>query len=307
MPVHNREWEIKKASWIGMIGNASLAVMKIVTGLVAGSLAVVGDGIDSSTDVVIALITLITARILSKPPDKKYPYGYGKADTIATKALSFIIFFAGLQLLITSVKRLIEGEVTAMPSIVAIYVTVISIIGKIFLAYYQFRIGKKTGSSMLIANGKNMQNDVLISASVLIGLIFIFVLKMPILDKITALLVSFWILKVAYQIFMQTNIELMDGTKDFTIYEKIFKAIEAVEGVHNPHRVRARNIGHKLMIDIDMEVDGNISLSEAHEISHKVEQSIKSSIVNVFDVTIHVEPLGDKISEKDLGISRDEI
>jgi cation diffusion facilitator family transporter len=305
--MRTREWEIKKASWIAMIGNALLAVMKIVTGLVAGSLAVIGDGIDSSTDVVIALITLITARILSKPPDKKYPYGYGKADTIATKALSFIIFFAGLQLLITSIKRLIEGEVTVMPSRVAIYVIVISIVGKIFLAYYQFRIGKKTDSSMLIANGKNMQNDVLISASVLIGLIFIFVLKMPILDKITALLVSFWILKVAYQIFMQTNIELMDGTKDCTIYEKIFKAIEIVEGVHNPHRVRARNIGHKLMIDIDMEVDGNLSLSEAHEISHKVEQSIKSSIHNVFDVTIHVEPLGDKISEKNLGISRDEI
>ena len=305
--MRTREWEIKKASWAGMIGNALLAGMKIATGLVAGSLAVVGDGIDSSTDVVISFFMLITARILSKPPDKKYPYGYGKADTITTKALSFVIFFAGLQLMITSAKRLISGEVTAMPSRIAIYVTLISIVGKIILAYYQFRAGKKTGSDMLIANGRNMQNDVLISFSVLIGLIFIFVLKMPVLDKIFALLVSFWILKVAYQIFMQTNVELMDGTKDCTVYEKIFKAIEVVEGVHNPHRVRARNIGHKLMIDIDMEVDGNLSLSQAHEISHKVEKSIKSSIDNVFDINIHVEPLGDKISEKDIGISRDEI
>ncbi len=305
--MHTREWEIKKASWAGMIGNALLAGMKIATGLVAGSLAVVGDGIDSSTDVVISFFMLITARILSKPPDKKYPYGYGKADTIATKALSFVIFFAGLQLLITSAKRLISGEVTAMPSRIAIYVTLISIVGKIILAYYQFRAGKKTGSDMLIANGRNMQNDVLISFSVLIGLILIFVLKMPVLDKIFALLVSFWILKVAYQIFMQTNVELMDGTKDCTVYEKIFKAIEVVEGVQNPHRVRVRNIGHKLMIDIDMEVDGNLSLSQAHEISHKVEKSIKSNIDNVFDINIHVEPLGDKISEKDIGISRDEI
>jgi len=305
--MHTREWEIKKASWAGMIGNALLAGMTIANGLVAGSLAVVGDGIDSSTDVVISFFMLITARILSKPPDKKYPYGYGKADTIATKALSFVIFFAGLQLLITSAKRLISGEVTAMPSRIAIYVTLISIVGKIILAYYQFRAGKKTGSDMLIANGRNMQNDVLISFSVLIGLILIFVLKMPVLDKIFALLVSFWILKVAYQIFMQTNVELMDGTKDCTVYEKIFKAIEVVEGVQNPHRVRVRNIGHKLMIDIDMEVDGNLSLSQAHEISHKVEKSIKSNIDNVFDINIHVEPLGDKISEKDIGISRDEI
>lgn len=303
----SRENEIKKASWVGMTGNAVLAVMKIVTGLVAGSLAVVGDGIDSSTDVVISFITLITARILSRPPDKKYPYGYGKADTMATKALSFVIFFAGMQLLITTLRRLISGEVTVMPSTLAIYVTVVSIAGKILLAWYQFHIGKRTGSSMLIANGRNMQNDILISSSVLIGLIFIYILKMPVLDKIFALLVSFWILKVAYQIFMQTNIELMDGTKDCTVYEKIFKAVEAVQGVHNPHRLRVRDIGHKLMIDIDLEVDGGLTLSEAHSISHRVEESIKSNIDNVFDITIHVEPLGDKIKEKDIGISRDDV
>src|SRR4030042_6493544 len=181
-----REQEIKKASWVSMIGNAILAAMKITAGLIPGSLAVVGDGIDSSTDVVISFITLITARILSKPPDKKYPYGYGKADTIATKALSFVIFFAGLQLLITTVKKLVSGEVSSAPSRLAIYVTVISIIGKVLLSFYQFKIAKKVESSMLIANGKNMQNDVLISPSVLVGLIFIFVFKLPILDRIVA-------------------------------------------------------------------------------------------------------------------------
>jgi len=302
-----REQEIKKASWVGIIGNGFLASMKISIGLYAGSLAVVGDGIDSSTDVVISIITLITARILSRPPDKKYPYGYGKADTIATKVLSFVIFFAGLQLMITSITKLVTGEVAVMPDKLAIYVTVFSILGKLFLSYYQFRIGKKTGSAMLIANGKNMQNDVLISSSVLLGLIFIFVLKIPILDRITALIVSFWILKVAIQIFMQTNVELMDGTKDCTVYDKLFKVIETIEGVHNPHRVRVRSIGDKLMIAIDIEVDGNLSLSQAHKIAHQVEHEIQLRIENVFDVTIHVEPLGDKISEKKLGISRDKL
>jgi cation diffusion facilitator family transporter len=307
MPMPTREQEIKKASWVAIIGNGFLASMKIVVGLYAGSLAVVGDGIDSSTDVVISIIILITARILSRPPDKKYPYGYGKADTVATKALSFVIFFAGLQLMITSIKKLVTGEHTVMPDKLAIYITVFSILGKIFLSYYQFRIGKKTGSAMLIANGKNMQNDVLISSSVLLGLIFIFVFKIPVLDRIAALIVSFWILKVAVQIFMQTSVELMDGTKDCTVYDKLFKAIETIEGVYNPHRVRVRSIGDKLMIAIDMEVDGNLTLYQAHEIAHKVEQAIKSSIKNVFDVIIHVEPLGDKISEEELGISKDKL
>lgn len=300
-----REQEIKKASWVGIIGNALLACSKIIIGIISGSLAVVGDGIDSSTDIIISFITLITARILSKPPDKKYPYGYEKADTIATKLLSFVIFFAGAQLLITTVRKLMEGEVAAMPARLAIYVTIFSILGKIFLARYQFKIGKKVESAMLIANGKNMQNDVLISSSVLLGLVFIYVFKLPILDRIVALVVSFWILKTAYQVFMQTNRELMDGTEDCSIYNRVFGAIDSIKGVYNPHRVRVRKIGHKLMIAIDMEVDGNLSLHQAHELAHKVEHAIKAEIENVFDVAIHVEPLGDKISEKEIGISRE--
>ena len=172
-----REQEIKRASWIGIFGNGFLSLLKITAGFVSGSLAVVADGVDSSSDIITSVITLITARILAKPPDKKYPYGYDKADTIATKTLSFIIFFAGAQLFITTIKKLISGGNTEIPSKLAIYITVVSIIGKLLLSLHQFRVGKKTGSSMLIANGKNMQNDIIISCSVLLGLIFINVFK----------------------------------------------------------------------------------------------------------------------------------
>jgi cation diffusion facilitator family transporter len=299
-----REQEMQRASWVGIIGNALLSITKIVAGLISGSLAVVADGIDSASDIITSVITLLTARILIRPPNKKYPYGYDKADTIATKALSFIIFFAGAQLFITSVKKLIAGGNTEPPSLLAIYVTVFSIIGKLFLSFYHFKIGKKTGSTMLIANGKNMQNDVLISVSVLLGLVFVFVFRIPLLDTITAMLVSIWVLRVAVKIFMQTSVELMDGTQDCTIYNKIFEAIETVEGAHHPHRVRARNIGHKIMIAIDLEVDGELTLHEAHEIAHKVEDSIKARIDNVFDVAIHIEPIGDKKEERALGITK---
>lgn len=299
-----REQEMKRASWVGIIGNALLSIIKIVAGLISGSLAVVADGIDSASDIITSVITLLTARILIRPPNKKYPYGYDKADTIATKALSFIIFFAGAQLFITTVKKLIEGGNTEPPSLLAIYVTVFSIIGKLFLSFYHFKAGKKTGSTMLIANGKNMQNDVLISGSVLVGLVFVFVFRVPMLDTITAMLVSIWVLRVAVKIFMQTSVELMDGTQDCTIYNKIFEAIDTVEGAHHPHRVRARNIGHKIMIAIDLEVDGELTLHEAHEIAHKVEDSIKARIDNVFDVAIHIEPIGDKKEEKALGITK---
>jgi cation diffusion facilitator family transporter len=299
-----REEQIKRASWVGIFGNAILSVLKITAGFISGSLAVVADGVDSSSDIITSIITLITARILTRPPNKKYPYGYDKADTIATKALSFIIFFAGAQLFITTIRKFLQGGNADIPSPLAIYITILSIVGKLLLSYHQFGVGKKTGSNMLIANGKNMQNDVVISGSVLLGLIFIYVFKLPVLDTVFALLVSLWVLRVAFKIFMQTSLELMDGTKDCTIYDKIFEAIESVEGAHHPHRVRSRNIGHKVMIAIDLEVDGTITLKEAHDIAHKVEDSIKTKIENVFDVAIHIEPLGDQKEERALGISK---
>ncbi len=297
--------EIKKASWVGIGGNAFLAVLKIVIGLIAGSLAVVADGIDSSSDILTSVITLLTARVMAKPPNIRYPYGYGKADTIATKGLSFIIFFAGAQLMITSIRKLISGGPHEIPSLIAIFVTLFSIAIKLLLARYQFKTGKKVQSAMLIANGKNMQNDVIISSSVLIGLIFTHVLHMPVIDTIAALAVSGWILKVAFEIFMQTNTDLMDGTKDPSIYNKIFDVIDTVPGVKNPHRVRVRKIGNQLMVAIDIEIDGNLTLYEAHHLSHDVEKSLKSQIDNVFDVAIHIEPIGDNIQEKNVGLSRD--
>ncbi len=305
--MESRVKEIKKASLTAIIGNAFLAVLKVVVGLIAGSLAVIADGIDSLEDIITSFITLITANVLSKPPSKKYPYGYAKAETIATGLLALIIFAAGIQLAIMSVQKIIKGTLTELPLKIAIYATVISIIGKAFLSYHQFKIGNRVSSEMLRANAKNMQNDVLISLSVLIGLVFTHLFKMPVIDSIAALVVSAWILKVAVQIFLKTNVELMDGTKDNKIYNIIFKAIDSVEGVKNPHRVVVRNVGHKLKIGADIEVDGNMSLKEAHELSNKVEESIRSKIDHLFDVTIHVEPIGDKTTEKEYGISRENL
>ncbi|MCF8379574.1 MAG: cation diffusion facilitator family transporter [Bacteroidales bacterium] len=302
-----RTQELKRASWIGILGNAFLASLKILVGFISGSLAVIGDGIDSLSDVLTYIITLFTTRIISKPPDCKYPYGYRKAETISTKVLSFIIFFAGAQLLISTGSRLISGEQREMPSIIAIYVTVLSIIGKGILAAWQFKIGKRNKSSMIIANAKNMRNDILISASVLIGLIFTFILKLPTLDLITALFVSLWIIKVAFGIFQESNMELMDGVQDIDVYNKIFKAVDEVKGAQNPHRIRVRQLANMLLIAMDIEVNKNISVEDAHEISMKVEERLRLYIPNIYDALIHIEPEGNIEENEVYGISKENL
>jgi cation diffusion facilitator family transporter len=298
--------KIKRASWIGIIGNALLALFKITAGIYAGSLSVIADGIDSSGDVLISFLTLYIAYLLTKPPSLKFPYGYGKAEPNATIALSFIIFFAGAQLAISSVRRLIDGTSSEMPGNLAIIAILISIVSKILLAWYQHTVGKRTNSNMLVANAKNMQSDVVISSSVLVGLLLTHFFNQPILDVIVAFLVSLWVMWVAVRIFIETNLELMDGNIEKEIYEKVFNIVEAVPGVRNPHRMRIRKVGHRLMINIDIELDGEMSLKQAHEISHFVEKQIREGIGReVMDVIIHIEPYGDEISEEKLGITKD--
>lgn len=303
----NRTEELKRASWIGIIGNAFLAVIKILIGFISGSFAVIGDGIDTLSDVLTYIITLFTCRIIGKPPDHKYPYGYKKAETISTKVLSFIIFFAGAQLLISAVGKIISGETREMPGVIAIYVTVLSIIGKGILAAWQFKIGKRTESSMIIANARNMRNDILISLSVLVGLFFTFVLEMPVFDLITALFVSLYIIKVAFGIFRESNMELMDGVKDTAIYHKIFKAVDEVEGAHNPHRIRVRQLANMYLIAMDIEVDKNITVMKAHEISKNVEKRLRERIPNIYDILIHIEPEGNIEEDEVYGISKENI
>jgi len=298
---------IIKASWVGVAGNTFLSILKIVVGLLSGSLAVLADGIDSASDIVTSLITLFTARILSRPPDANYPYGYSKADTIATKALSFIILFAGAQLAITTVNGWISGNEKELPGYLAIYVTIFSIIGKFFLSVHQLRKGKESDSEMLKANAKNMQNDVIISGSVLLGLIITFIFKMPVLDSVTALLVSFWILRVGFQIFMQTNRDLMDGSSEPELYNKIFDLIETVEGASNPHRLRVRKIGNEIMVALDIQVEGDLSTRQSHDIACKIEELLKSKIDHIFDISIHIEPVGVHHHEKKYGVDRSDL
>ncbi len=244
---------------------------------------------------------------LPSPPNIKFPYGYKKADTVATKVLSFIIFFAGAQLAYSTIRILATGTSMETPGKLAIWVTLISILGKFFLTVLLSRTGKKVESTMLIANARNMRNDILISLSVLASLIFTVVLKEPLIDRIIALLISMFIMYIGFKIFMESNIDLMDGIDNTGVYDKLFQSVHSVEGAHNPHRVRARKIGHYYMINLDIEVDPDLPVRDAHDIAKNVENSIKLNLRNIYDVMVHVEPLGNLEEDEKYGITETEI
>ena len=295
---------IKIASLTAIIGNLILAAAKIGTGFYSGSLAVVGDGIDSSVDVLIALMSLIVARIISRPADIDHPWGHGKAETVATAILSFVLFFAGTQLIIRSAADIISGAEQQVPSFPALVITLVSIAGKSLLAWSQRIFGKKAGSAILMANAKNMTADVMLSAGVLVGLGLSMILKIGIIDSCFAILVGIWVIKSAFGIFMEVNTELMDGGSNKKYYMKVFEAVNSIEEAGHPHRVRMRRIAGYWDIDIDIEVPPNKTVIEAHWISHKVENAIKEKIDNVYDIMVHIEPAGN-IEEESFGLNED--
>jgi len=296
---------IQRASWVGIIINFILSAMKIVIGFLFYSFALVGDGIDSLTDVVTSGVTLVTAKISSRPPDNEHPYGHGRAETIATKLLSFIIFFAGAQLAFSSIKQIVNPKLTELPQAPVFIVIAISVAGKIFLSIFKKRAGIKAKSPMLIADAKNMKNDVLISVSVLVGLVFTVLLKTPVLDSITALLVSFWILKTAFSIFMETSRELMDGVDDPDMYKQVFKVVKTVPGAGHPHKARIRKLNNVFVIDMDIEVAGNLTVEEGHNIAMGVENAIRDQVAEIYDINVHVEPTGNYEKKENFGLNED--
>ncbi len=291
------------ASWIGIVANAVLAVLKIVVGAVSGSFAVISDGIDSGNDILTSVVTLFTAYVARRPPDKRFPYGYARADTLATKLLSFVIFFAGAQLIISTIRHALTDTPQLPTGSLVFYVTGASIVVKVALAAYKIRVGRRVHSAMLVADGKNMQNDVIISVAVLIGLAGTHIFNMPIIDSITAIVVSIWIIKVALQIFIQSNVELMDGMQNTAAYQAVFDAVGSVPEAHNPHRTRIRRLGHMYVVILDIEVDADMDVGSAHAIALKTERAIAEQVPRVYDVVVHIEPYGNVEQNERYGLA----
>ncbi len=293
----NNNKVIRNAAAIALAGNIFLAVLKILAGTLSNSFSLVSDGIDSSADALISIITLIVVRFMSKPADAGHPWGHGRAETVTTAFFSFLLFFMGGQLVISSLTSLLSESQTPAPSFLAVVITVISIIGKVLLALCQFSLGKRADSGMIIANAKNMAGDVLVSGGVLAGLIISALTGSGYADLIIAGLIGLWIIKTAVGIFLEANLELMDGNSSTEPYQVILDAVSSVEGAGNPHRARMRRVAGFWDIDLDIDVNPEITVYEAHEIASQVEEAIKQRLENVFDIMIHVEPQGDDNDE----------
>ncbi len=286
-----REKEARKSSVVGILLNSFLGIIKVLAGLMTNSLAILADGIDSITDIITSFLTLIASKIANKPADESHPYGHERIEPIITKILSIVVLFAGYQVLYNALSRLFSEKITIEYPLLIFIISIISVVVKLFLYYYKKKIGEKINSSSVIADALNMRNDVFTSTSVAFGILLFYLTGITWIDSVIAIFVSLIIFKVGIEMFLETSNELMDGSKELgEIYKITIQAANEFKCIKNPHKIRVRKSGYVYFVDLHIELDPEMTIKEANEITERYENKIKELNSYIKDIVIHMEP-----------------
>lgn len=291
----NREKQIFQTTLVGSVANLLLVVFKFIAGIVGHSAAMIADAVHSLSDFITDIIVVIFVAISGKPEDEDHDYGHGKYETLATAVIGIILFFVGVGILISGIKAIVgtlQGEPLQTPSLLALIAAVISIVVKEVLYHYTVKRGKALGSSSVVANAWHHRSDALSSIGTAIGIggaIFLGE-QWRILDPIAAVIVSLFIIKVAVELFKPCIEELLERSLPTEMEQKILDIILSTPQVSSPHHLRTRRIGSYIAIEVHIRMDGQTSLSEAHQVASDIERRLKAEFGESTHIGIHMEP-----------------
>ena len=296
MTNQERERGIYKVTLIGSFANVVLLIFKFVAGFLGNSAAMLADAVHSLSDFVTDIIVLLFVKISSKPEDKEHKFGHGKYETLATVVIGIMLFLIGFGILYNGAKdviRVINGEVLPSPGILALVAALFSIAVKEVLYHYSVIKGKTLDSPAVIANAWHHRSDALSSIGTAIGIGGAIVLgeKWSVLDPIAAIVVSFFIIKVAYVLTKNGVDDLLERSLPPEIEDEIVKIILSFDKVSEPHHLRTRRIGNKYAINVHIRMDGNTLLYEAHDTATAIEHRLREKYGNETYVNIHMEPV----------------
>ena len=290
-----RERGIYKVTIIGSSVNFLLLVFKFVAGFMGHSAAMLADAVHSLSDFVTDLVVIVFVRISNKPQDKTHDYGHGKYETLATAIIGLLLLVVGFGILwngASSIYAFIKGQQLEKPGMVALIAALVSIVAKEILYQYTVIEGKKLDSQAVIANAWHHRSDALSSIGTAIGIGGAILLgeNWRVLDPVAAVIVSFFIIKVAIQLLIPCVDELLEKSLPDEVEKEIEQALLSFPGVSEPHHLRTRRIGSHYAIDMHVRMDGSISLHEAHEKATAIEQKLRDTFGEDTYISIHVEP-----------------
>lgn len=288
----NPQTIVNRVTSIGIIGNVILSLFKFLAGIFGHSSAMVSDAIHSLSDVLATFIAWLGIRLSMQAPDREHPYGHERLECVASLLLGAILFGTGLMIGLSGLKTILAGhyEELQSPGSVALIAAVVSIATKEGMFWYTRHYAKVLNSAAFMADAWHHRSDALSSIGSLIG-IGGAMLGFPILDPLASVAIAVCIIKVAYDILKDAVSKMLDTACSSEYEKKLADFISAQDGVDRLDVLHTRMFGNKIYIDAEISVDGDKSLTDAHEIAESVHTQVEKHFDNIKHIMIHVNPM----------------
>ena len=282
---------IRKLSLSSIIGNTILSAFKIFAGITGHSGAMISDAIHSLSHVLTTFIALIGVKLSQKDADQDHPYGHERLECVASLFLGLVLLFTGLGVGKVGVENIVSGhyETLTIPGGIALVAAVVSIVGKEAMYWYTRYYAKLINSAAFMADAWHHRSDALSSIGSFIG-IGGAMLGFPVMDSIASVVICLFIIKVAYDIMKDAVVKMLDTSCGEEYEAKIRDYVSQQKDVEGTDALRTRMFGNRVYIDMEIAVDGNKTLSEAHAIAERVHNQMEEQFQDVKHIMIHVNP-----------------
>jgi cation diffusion facilitator family transporter len=291
-----REDEIARVTLAGSVVNLLLVGLKAVAGIAGHSAAMVSDAVHSLSDFITDIVVLVFVRVSARPQDEDHDYGHGKFETLATLLIGLALAAAAVGIVVSGAGKLarwLQGEDLPAPGKLALWAALVSIVAKELLFQYTRFKGRNLQSKALEANAWHHRSDALssIGAAVGIGGAILLGERWTVLDPLASIVVGAMLVKVAWDLLGPSFGELTDSSLPADTEQEMLEIIRAVPGVEDPHNLRTRRIGSRIVAEVHIRLDGSQTLEEAHEKATEVERRFKDRFGAQSHIIVHMEPV----------------
>ena len=292
----NREKEIYKVTLVGSAVNVLLTLFKFVAGILGHSAAMTADAVHSLSDLLTDAVVLLFVRISGKPEDSSHEYGHGKYETLATTLIGIALAAVALGIGYKGAEALVlwfQGTALPSPGMLALWAAVASVLLKEGVYQYTVRRGRTLDSPAVQANAWHHRSDALSSLGTLVGIGGAILLgdRWTVLDPLASIVVTFFILRVAWKLLKQGLDELLEASLPEETQQEILGIVASYPDVSDPHHLRTRRIGNRCAIELHIRMDGSLPLHVAHTRTHEIEKALKQHLGPHTIITLHVEPV----------------
>lgn len=292
----DRQKETYRVTIAGSIINILLLAFKFTAGILGHSAAMIADAIHSLTDFVTDAIVLVFVRLGSKPTDRDHDYGHGKYETLASAIIGVSLLVVGMMICYSGVTKTYHamcGEPLQQPGFIALAAAVASVVLKEWAYRFTVRVGRRCHSEAVVANAWHHRSDALSSVGTTVGIGGAIILgeKWAVLDPLTAIVVSFFIMKAAWSVLSKAVDELTDGSLPKETEDEIEKIVSEDKDVSVVHNLCTRRIGNRIAIEMHVRMPGETSLYVAHHHATEIEQRLKQRFGADTHISIHLEPV----------------